>query len=228
MVRHLHGDAVLWVGEDATSALGLKRAMVRAGFFLGPCAGGENPPLPCLDAHVDELPFQSRTLDGVVLHHALERVADPRTALREVARVLAPGGRVLVCGFNPWSAFGMRRAYAKLFPDILSDHRFVNPLRMFDWLTLLGLELEFPPLYAEYRPPLGQRRSLLEVQEKSLRKLAQQSPWRMPFGGILLVSAVKQANAMRPSWRRNAKETRRLAPVAYPRVASWQRVQDDA
>ena len=226
MTRHLHGDSVLWIGDDPTSALAIKRSMIRAGFFLGP-HHPNNEHLPSIRAHVDDLPFQTGTLDGVVLHHALEGVGDPRAALREVARVLAPGGRLVICGFNPWSSYGLRRLYAKVFPDAFSDNRFVNPLRLFDWLTLLGLELESAPFYTEFRLPFGQRRSTLDVQEKALRRLGQGHLLNLPFGGLLFVSAIKRASATRPNWRRPAKETRRLAPVAYPRVASWQELQDD-
>lgn len=237
MIRQLHGDAVLWVGEDPIGALAINHSMVRAGYYidpsqpaLGDVVSDAKERLPTLVARVDELPFQTRTLDGVVLHHALERVADPRTALREVARVLAPGGRLLICGFNPWSAYGLRRLYAKIFPDALSDNRFVNPLRLFDWLTLLGFELELAPFYTGFRLPTARGRSMLEVQEKTLRRFSQVNMLRPPFGGLLFVTAVKRAGVMRSQWRSNvngAKEARRLAPVAYPQIANWQKVQDD-
>ena len=51
----------------------------------------------------DELPFDSQSLDLVVLPHVLEFAAEPHQVLREVERVLIPEGRVIVCGFNPAS-----------------------------------------------------------------------------------------------------------------------------
>ena len=48
----------------------------------------------------------------------------------------------------------MRRVYARYANDVLSGHRFVNPLRLFDWLTLLGFELDCPPVYRNYQLPL--------------------------------------------------------------------------
>lgn len=42
------------------------------------------------------LPFQEGTMDGVVLLEVLEHLPDPRTALMEASRVVAPGGRVLL------------------------------------------------------------------------------------------------------------------------------------
>ena len=41
-----------------------------------------------------DLPFASGSIDGVVLHHAVDLVADRRGTLREVARVLKSGGQV--------------------------------------------------------------------------------------------------------------------------------------
>ena len=57
----------------------------------------------------DCLPFPSNSIDGLVLHHVLELGADPRAVLREVQRGLQPGGRVIICGFNSLSFWGVLR-----------------------------------------------------------------------------------------------------------------------
>lgn len=52
-----------------------------------------------LDARLmmpDQLPFAAATFDGVVLDNVLEHLADPFPLLSEIARVLVPGGRLLV------------------------------------------------------------------------------------------------------------------------------------
>jgi hypothetical protein len=44
----------------------------------------------------------------VILPHTLEFEADPYGVLREVDRVLAGEGKLLVLGFAPWSLWGLR------------------------------------------------------------------------------------------------------------------------
>src|SRR3954471_16771992 len=67
-----------------------------------------------LHCDFDALPFDSNSLDLVVLPHALELARDPHLALREVDRVLRPEGRVVIVGFNPGSLWGVRQHWGRL------------------------------------------------------------------------------------------------------------------
>jgi SAM-dependent methyltransferase len=52
-----------------------------------------------LEAHVmaaDRLPFESESFDGVTLDNVLEHIAEPEPLLKEIDRVLRPGGRFVV------------------------------------------------------------------------------------------------------------------------------------
>ena len=71
-----------------------------------------------LDAH--NLPFRTATLDGVILQHVLEHVADPARVLNEVNRVLQPRGRLYVevpflfpvhsrVDYRRWTVSGLER-----------------------------------------------------------------------------------------------------------------------
>ena len=62
-----------------------------------------------LHCDFDALPFDSHSLDLVVLPHSLELARDPHLTLREVERVLVPEGRVVIFGFNPASLWGLRQ-----------------------------------------------------------------------------------------------------------------------
>ena len=222
-VRRLHGDTILWAGVHAESANALQHCMVRNTVFLQQspqCGKGD---IPSVAADLEALPFKANSLDGVVLHHALENTSDCRVALREITRVLMPGGRVVICGFNPFSLVGLRRLYARVIDDSLSDNRMLNPMRLFDWLTLLGYELDVKPLYYGYGLPV--RALVKTIDEPLLEKYDQgnsKTIHSIPFGCLLIVSAVKQAIPLKPQ-RLTKKERRSLAPIAYPRVANWQR-----
>ncbi|MDD3288031.1 MAG: methyltransferase domain-containing protein [Alphaproteobacteria bacterium] len=52
-----------------------------------------------LDAHLmskDVLPFSDGGFDGVIMDNVLEHLEDPSALLKDVARVLVPGGKLLV------------------------------------------------------------------------------------------------------------------------------------
>jgi SAM-dependent methyltransferase len=222
-VRRVHGDTILWAGAHADSANALQRCMVRNTVFLQQSPQRGKSDIPSVAAQLEALPFKANSLDGVVLHHALENTEDARVALREITRVLMPGGRVVICGFNPFSLVGLRRLYARVIDDSLSDHRMLNPMRLFDWLTLLGFELDVKPLYYGYGLPV--RGLVQRIDEPLLAKYDQgisKTLHSIPFGCLLVVSAVKQAIPMKPQ-RLTKKERRAMAPIAYPRVANWQR-----
>ena len=89
------------------------------------------------------LPFPEASLDLVLLPHTLEFSADPHTTLREVERVLVPEGRVVICGFNPVSLWGLRQRRAHLYRKLGVGHlflpdagEFIGHWRLRDWLRL--------------------------------------------------------------------------------------------
>ncbi|MGP3977969.1 demethylmenaquinone methyltransferase [Streptomyces sp. 8N114] len=53
------------------------------------------------------LPFEAATFDAVTIMFGLRNVVDPGAALREMARVTRPGGRLVVCEFShpTWTPF---------------------------------------------------------------------------------------------------------------------------
>ncbi len=152
------------------------------------------------------LPFQANSLDLVLLPHALELAADPHSTLREVERVLVPEGRVVICGLNPASLWGLRQRRAhlhhrfglgKLF--LPEAGKFIGYWRLRDWLRLLGFEVEVAR-FGCYRPASS--------SEKWLQTLAWMdragARWWPIFGALYFLVAVKRVRGMTllsPAWK---------------------------
>jgi SAM-dependent methyltransferase len=123
-----------------------------------------------LRADYAALPFPERSLDMVVLPHTLELNVDPHATLREVDRVLVPEGRVVICGLNPASLWGLRQRRAHLTrrlgirePYLPDTGEFIGYWRMRDWLRLLGFEVE-SSRFGCYRPAVRSARWLARFE----------------------------------------------------------------
>jgi len=81
------------IGLDLVPAM-LERARARAAEL-----GVDN--VAWVAGDLDPLPFEDRSFDVVVTRFVLHHVEDPGSALREMRRVLAPGGTLVVCDVTP-------------------------------------------------------------------------------------------------------------------------------
>jgi ArsR family transcriptional regulator len=81
-----------------------------------------------------DLPFADGAADAVVMHQVMHFLPDPAPAVREAARVLAPGGRLLIVDFAPHQLEYLRDQYAH------ERLGFPGP-QVEQWLTDCGLRL---------------------------------------------------------------------------------------
>lgn len=83
--------------------------VVPCDFSLGMLRVGKRrrPDLPFVAGDATSLPFADASFDAVTISFGLRNVHDPDAALREMARVTRPGGRLLVCEFShpTWAPF---------------------------------------------------------------------------------------------------------------------------
>ncbi len=73
---------------------------VAADFSVGMLSAGKARAMPKVAADATRLPFPDKTFDAVTISFGLRNVVDHETALREMARVTKPGGRLVVCEFS--------------------------------------------------------------------------------------------------------------------------------
>jgi ubiquinone/menaquinone biosynthesis C-methylase UbiE len=92
-----------------------------------------------------DLPIANDSFDVVILHQVLHFLDDGARAIKEAARVLRPGGRLLVVDFAPHEEEFMREQFA---------HRRLGfaPETVTQWMTASGLE---PVLHKSLKPEAG-------------------------------------------------------------------------
>lgn len=157
------------------------------------------------------LPFESQSLDLLLLPHVLEFSANPHQVLREAERVLRPEGRLVLSGFNPRSLWGLARVLQGGERGYPWNGNFLNVSRVKDWMVLLGMEVAAGSMCC-YRPPIN--------RETWLRRLRFMEPagdrWWAMGGGVYFLQAVKRVHGMHvilPEWKTPVAQ-RLLSPAA--------------
>lgn len=158
-------------------------------------------------AQPEALPFESQSVDLLILPHAFECTPEPHNVLREVERVLVPEGRVVISGFNPWSMWGARTRMPGMEPWLpQAPSSQVSPARLKDWFKLLSLEVQ-DSQYGCYAPAC---RSEKWLQRWGFLESAGARWWSLG-GAVYMVSAVKRVAGMRiigPAWKTKPKRAR--------------------
>ena len=120
---------------QALSAVGIDRSseMLRLARVKLETAGLANTSLRQGDMYA--LPLADRSVDSVILHQVLHYAQQPGAAIAEAARVVAPGGRLLVIDFAQHEREELREQDAHLRLGFADD-------AMRDWFAAAGLALD--------------------------------------------------------------------------------------
>jgi SAM-dependent methyltransferase len=175
-------------------------------------ADGVQANSPAVLGSAEELPFQSDSVNALVLPHSLELADDPHKVIREAHRVLAPEGHLVLSGFNPWGLAGI----AKLMMPRRAppwDRRWLGAGRVRDWMALLG----FQPVSAR-QSWLRKTGRVLGYSEDDAHLFSGQSVGSFA-AGVYVLAARKKVIWMRPivsRWR----VRRRLSAVGLAETSS--------
>lgn len=144
-----------------------------------------------------ELPFESDSIDVIVVHHVLEFAANPHAVLRELYRVLVPRGRIVLIGFNPLSFFGGRMLAARWRRESIWRNHLLSVARMNDWLQLLGFDTERTD-YGFHRLPFHRT-----AHWPAAGPFNDMLSRHWPLGGVYAITAIKEVAKfipMKPRW----------------------------
>jgi SAM-dependent methyltransferase len=184
----VHGLTILGLGY-ATPFLGAFRGEAERVIAMAPAAQGvlhwpaDNAPLTVL---VDEngLPLADRSIDRVLLVHALECAEHIRPMMREVWRVLSDGGRLIVIAPN------RRGLWAQFERTPFGHGRPYSPAQLSHGLR----DAMFTPHRANFAlfvPPVRSR--MLLSSAGAFEEIGER--WFSTFAGVIAFEATKQIYA---------------------------------
>lgn len=163
-----------------------------------------------ITARLSQLPIANGSIDAVVLPHTLEFETDPYAVVREVDRVLAGEGQLIVLGFRPFSLWGFRsRAISRGYPPGLK--RMLGAGRIADWLELLGYDVSLTRNYL-FAPPWGGAAPQVGEPSALLRR-GFLKPWP---AGAYLIKARKRVYTLTPIRPKVRERAQPIGVLAKP------------
>ena len=183
-----------------------------------------------LVSDLSDLPIPTGVIDVAFLQHTLEFSCSPQAVLAEAGRVLAPGGNMVLCVFNPLGSVGLANLPMRIFsrrPQYQFHHLRVG--RLTDWLSLLNFQVE-EVSYGAFLSPLNDFSAAVSSHGSS-KKHSFQKAWEnfcskchLPIGNFYMIHATKRVSRgignMSTGWRISTRTNlgSPIPPVGSKRV----------
>lgn len=205
-----YGKHVVLVGVPHQTAL-IKFLDLPCHSLVTPLVFHHPGELKIIESSFYELPLASGSVDVVVLPHTLELVDNPRQLLAEACRIIKPEGHLIICGFNPYSLWGLTK-FLRRRNSVLPLFRSLQQGTLKKWLQLSDFEL-VKQSSALYSPPMENTRFLKKLQ--FLEWLGNKC--HLPCGAVYVLMArakVVPLTPIRLRWKQSIASMR--VPTSIP------------
>jgi SAM-dependent methyltransferase len=182
LARHFHGNYQLQLGIERRLLPEVPLSRMQKIMGRAADVNGLN----------ESLPFKCRCLDTLLLVHVIEFSHDPHQVLREAERVLVSDGTLILCCFNQWSFWGLRRLFSFNATPPWHGH-FYSQNRIKDWLSLLNFEIVATD-HLVFHPPIHSERWLSGTSK--LERIGKRL-WPI-FSGVTILVATKRTIPLTP------------------------------
>jgi len=167
--------------------------------------------LNMIESDFQELAIMTGSVDLVLLPHTLEFLDNPRRLLAEACRVVKPEGLIAICGFNPYSAWNLKKKWDGAKTTEWLGH-FIRMHEVKHWLQLADFELEQHHT-CMFRPPIKQEHL---YQKLSFMEKLGAHCWPLLGGVYILIARAKviPLTPIRWKWKQPLRNIRVSTPLS--------------
>ena len=213
LISQYYGNQAILIGTPRQHVL-LNASAIPNRYLLTPLLNpGHHHHIQTIESTLHELPVASGSIDLVVLPHILEYIDNPRQLLAEACRIIKPEGHIIICGFNPYSLWGLKKLWAKN-DTIPWSGNFIPSSAIKKWLGFADFELVKQTTLL-FRPPINHESTYhkFKFMDWLGRKL------HLPFGGVYTLVAQAKVIPLTPiklRWQQKLSDVK-LRSIGMPK-----------
>ena len=155
------------------------------------------------------LPLESDSVDLLVAPHILDFSIYPQDSLREIIRVIKPGGHLVITLFNYHSLFSIFNFFRSNYYKTINNKNTLSKIK--DWLNLLNVKIVSSKL-GFFNLPVENK----NIIDKFIFLEHVCQRW-LPFTGSIImmhgVKTISSINLIKPSWSKKFKKKEKFSTV---------------